>query len=142
MPFNKGKFTNKSTQTMHHNPSMGEKEKSAPNPHEKDAQAPHGDQGKPPEHVTKTHPGETQPHPETGVHAVHVHHTGGGKAMTHHHHEDGTVESKPHESMQEAHQSAQESLPSDHMGGDQNMDQGGEDYSEVLGGVGGGSNYE
>lgn len=102
------------------------------------AQAAHGAAA--PEHVTKTHPGETQPHPETGVHAVHIHHTGGGKFMTHHHHEDGTVETQHHQSADEAHQAAHESLPGEQESANQNSDirDGGEDFADQLGGIGGG----
>lgn len=135
-----GKF--RSTTSAHHNPSAGEKTPPASSPKEK-GKAPMEEHGTPPEHVTKTHPGETQPHASTGVHAVHVHHTGGGKFMTHHHHEDGTVETQHHENADEAHAATHETLPGDsgHEMNDQNEEMGGQDFSETLGGIGGGDSY-
>ena len=135
MPFSKGKF--RSTVDTHHNPSAGEKTPPASHPKEK-GMAPHGEAG--PEHVTKTHPGETQPHPMTGVHAFHGHHVGGGKYMSHTHHDGGEVETQHHESADDMHSAMAEALPSeggDHMGNDQNMDGGGQDFAESLGGLGG-----
>lgn len=66
----------------------------------------------------------TQPHPKTGVHAVHIHHMGGGKAVTHTHHEDRAkgengIETQDHDSMDDANQHAQAMLPS----GDQDTNQ-------------------
>jgi hypothetical protein len=55
----------------------------------------------------------TQAHPKTGVHAVHIHHMGGGMVKTHTHHDDGHIESQDHGSMAEAHQHAQSQLPDD-----------------------------
>jgi hypothetical protein len=138
MPFNKGKF--RSTQDTHHNPSAGEKVAPASSPKEKQSAA-HGEMQ--PEHVTKTHPGQTQPHPTTGVHAFMGMHKGGGKYQSHTHHEDGTVETRHHENADEMHQAQQETLPGDagNMSHDQNEEMGGQDFSETLGGIGGGDSY-
>lgn len=118
--------------------STGEKSpnlpaKSAPM-HEK-GKAPQGDVGE--KHVTETHPGMTEPHPITGVHAIHTHHMGGGKYMTHTHHEDGNVESKEHNTAAEAHGQMQNDLPSDGQESGKDPMGGGEDYSDVLSGIGG-----
>ena len=138
--FNKGKF--KSTASAHHNPSAGEKVPAKSTPHE-DGQAPHGQTDNTPEHVTKTHPGETQPHPVTGVHAFHGHHVGGGKFMSHTHHDGGEVETQHHGSGEEMHDAMRKTLPGDsgHMAGNQKEDMGGEDFSEALGGIGGKDSY-
>lgn len=112
-------------------------------PDKESPQAAHNQSG--PEHVTKTHPGETQPHPETGVHAVHVHHLGGGKHMTHTHHDGGEVTTKNHNTAEEAMEEAHQGLPSgDHMGDDNNAEMGGTNFAEQLGAIGGdeGSEYE
>lgn len=106
-------------------------------PHEHEGgqeMAPHG--GSSEEHVTKTHPGETQPHPETGVHAFHAHHTGGGKFRSHTHHEDGTVETRDHQNEGDMHQAMNEAFPPSD---DQQHDSrdGAMDFEEALGGVGG-----
>jgi hypothetical protein len=87
-------------------------------------------------HVTETHPGTTQPHPQTGVHAVHMHHMGGGKYQTHHHHDGGSVEVRDHQDAHDAHQAAQESLPGE---GQAEREEGdyGEDYGTSMGGIGG-----
>lgn len=143
MPFNKGKFSpasGRSTVSSHHNPSAGEKVPAKSSPTEK--MAPHGGTSTP-EHVTKTHPGETQPHPETGVHAFHGHHVGGGKFVSHTHHDGGEVETKQHGNAEEMHDAQQKTLPGDsgHMGGDMNEEMGGEDFSEALGGIGGPDSY-
>ena len=110
----------------------------AETPHEMEhgkEQSPHGGGGE--EHVTKTHPGQTQPHPVTGVHAVHMHHQGGGKYLTHHHHDGGEVETRQHGSASEAHQAAQESLPDENMEQDRGGEVPGEDFADAMGGVGG-----
>lgn len=52
----------------------------------------------------------TQPHPVTGVHAVHIHHMG-GHVMTHTHHDGGKIETAKHSDMVAAHNKAQEDLP-------------------------------
>jgi hypothetical protein len=97
-------------------------------------QAPH--EGHNIKHVTETHPGTTSPHPATGIHAVHTHHMGGGRYQTHHHHEGGNVEVRDHESVHDAHQAAQESLPDE---GKMEREEGdyGEDYGSSMGGIGG-----
>ena len=56
----------------------------------------------------------TSPHPQTGVHAVAIHHHG-DHVMTHTHHDGGQIESMQHGSLDEAHQHAQEQLPPDQM---------------------------
>lgn len=74
------------------------------------------------EHVTKTHPGETQPHPHTGVHAIHVHHVDGGKYVTHTHHQDGSVDTEHHPDIHSVHDHMQEMFPTAE-GDDQQHDQ-------------------
>ena len=71
-------------------------------------------------HTSETH--GTQPHPTTGVHAVHIHRMGGGKAMTHTHHEGGHIESQEHPTMGDAHAHAQQSLPAEDNGQEKNED--------------------
>ena len=138
MAFKHGKF--RSTVDTHHNPTAGEKVPPASSPKEKQSAA-HGEMQ--PEHVTKTHPGETKPHPETGVHAVHIHHVdGGAHHIVHTHHDGGNVETTHHDTAEEAHEKAHEGLPAgQHMGDDDNNKMGGEDFSESLGGIGGGGDY-
>jgi hypothetical protein len=137
MPFNKGKFSThpgavKSTGERTPPAKMGMNEQ-----HEGDAQAAHGQTG--PEHVTKTHPGETQPHPQTGVHAFHAHHQGGGKYISHTHHDGGDVETRNHANHGDVKASMDEALPDEQ--GQNNMDgddrSGGMDFAESLGGIGG-----
>lgn len=72
------------------------------------------------EHTSKTH--GTQPHPVTGVHAVHIHHMGGGRAKTHTHRDGGEIEEREHDSLEDAHDHAQNELP----GGDQGEPDGDE----------------
>jgi hypothetical protein len=137
-PFNKGKF--RSTVSTHHNPTAGEKVPAKSSPTEKKGPA---EAGSTPEHVTKTHPGETQPHPQTGVHAFHAHHTGGGQYTSHTHHDDGTVQTQQHGSGEEMHDAMVKTLPGDtgHMGGDTNEEMGTSDFAEQLGGIGGKDSY-
>ena len=105
--------------------------------------APHDQHGE--KHITETHPGKTKPHPETGVHAFHAHHTGehasGGPAFaTHTHHDDGTVETKENRSQDEMEQDQHEAFPEpmNESAENQSSDGGGEDFAETLGeGVGG-----
>ena len=79
----------------------------APNIHEK----PGGNMGKPGMDgkgssggFGEAHASEhgTQPHPSTGVHAVHIHHHG-SHVMTHTHHDGGHIESVQHSDMNAAH---------------------------------------
>ena len=89
-------------------------------------------------HIEHSSKHGSQPHPSTGVHSVHIHHMGGGKHMSHVHHEGGHVETVHHTSAHEAHQHAQEMLPSEpgqheEPAGDEGMDMssiGGQDESE------------
>lgn len=119
--------------------SSGEKppaEKPPKSQHEMEhgeSQAPHGGSGE--EHVTKTHPGQTQPHPVTGVHAFHAHHTGGGKYRSHTHHDGGEVETRDHESHGDMMAAHQEAFPPDEQGGQDQGGMGG--YEDALSGVGG-----
>ncbi len=101
------------------------------------AQSPHGGGEAPEEHVTKTHPGTTEPHPVTGVHAFHAHHVGGGKFTSHTHHDGGEVERRDHPHAADMHQAHQEAFPNE--GGEQNPDREGDmsDFGESLGGIGG-----
>jgi hypothetical protein len=66
-----------------------------------------GDQG----HASETH--GTEPHPQTGVHAVMITHHGGGHAKTHTHHDGGHIETNDHANLAEAHAYAQQMLPLD-----------------------------
>jgi hypothetical protein len=138
--FNHGNFrhqSNKPGTVKSSGESASSKEEKLPaksTPTEK-GKAPQADVGE--KHITETHPGQTQPHPTTGVHAVAVHHKGGGKHTTHTHHEDGTVESKEHNTAAEAHGQVQNGLPSDGMDSGADPMGGGEDYSDVLSGIGG-----
>lgn len=70
------------------------------------------EQSQAPEHVNQTHPGQTQPHPGTGVHAFHAHHTGGGKYTSHTHHGDGTVETQQHPDVSQMGQAGDSAFPS------------------------------
>lgn len=63
------------------------------------------------QHTSETH--GTQPHPVTGVHAVHMHHMGGGKFQSHTHHDGGGVETQQHDGEQAAQQHVAESFPTD-----------------------------
>ena len=87
------------------------------------------------QHSSQTH--GTQPHPQTGVHAVHIHHMGGGKAMSHTHHDGGHIESQQHNSMDEAHQHAQSMLPAN--SGQPQAEPDGDEYAlggdDELGGM-------
>ena len=148
MPFMHGKFVKPGT------PSMGKKitpgaSSGPPKPgsleHAKvhgAPQAPHGATSQE-KHVKETHPGSTQPHPETGVHAFHAHHTGehgsGGAAYTTHtHHDDGTVETKENRTHDEMLADQNEAFP---QSGDEMANepagQDKEEYAELMNGVGG-----
>ena len=123
--------------------STGEKTPPASTPHEKEhgqAQSPHGGGGM--EHVTKTHPGKTQPHPVTGVHAFHGNHMGGGKYESHTHHDGGEVETRQHGSADEMHQAMKEALPGDAEMDQRGADMTGSDFSGALDGIGGGGMTE
>lgn len=135
MPFSGGKFTGPGS-------AAGSVEKTPPasTPEEKGkgpAQAAHGDTTV--EHVTKTHPGETQPHPATGVHAFQAHHSGNGQYKSYTHHDGGEVEAQQHNSADEMHAACQSCLPAEGGTGDMTKDMrsGGNDFAEELGGIGG-----
>jgi hypothetical protein len=115
--------------------SAGNKPAPTPNEHEHGmAQTPHG--GSSEEHVTKTHPGKTQPHPVTGVHAFHSHHQGGGKYESHTHHDGGEVETRQHPDQQDMAGAMNEALPPEgEMGGRDQIPEMGE--MEGLSGIGG-----
>lgn len=134
--FNKGKFRSHPGQVK----SAGEKTPPASHPKE-EGHAPQGDVGgKGEKHVTETNPGETQPHPVTGVHAFHGHHVGGGKYKSHTHHDGGDVETRSHATAQDMHQAMKEALPDDQEsqdGQDNDIRDGNGDFSEQLGGIGG-----
>jgi len=101
------------------------------------AQAPHSG-GDTEEHITKTHPGTTQPHPVTGVHAFHAHHVGEGKYTSHTHHDGGDVETRQHDSAGDMHSAMMEALPSEGRGNMESADRLPEDgFGEELGGIGG-----
>jgi len=136
MPFSGGKFKSHPGQVK----STGEKTPPAKTGmHEQGkgpAQSPHG--GSSEEHVTKTHPGTTQPHPTTGVHAFHANHTGGGKYQSHTHHDGGEVETREHPSAGDMHAAMSDALPDDQQGDGMNdQHNGGQDFGEELGGIGG-----
>ena len=73
-------------------------------------QAPH-DAHQQEKHIKETHPGKTQAHPVTGVHAFHAHHTGGGQYTHHTHHDDGTVASREGQSEQDTKAAHDEAFP-------------------------------
>lgn len=140
MPFNKGKFTKPGAIK-----STGEKGPSEARPSStgaKETQPAHGDGGE--KHVTETHPGQTQPHPTTGVHAIQAMHVGGGKYKSHTHHDGGEVETRHHEEENGMHQAMKEALPPAENNGESQQDDhdGGMPFGEVLGGVGGGMQHE
>lgn len=103
----------------------------------KPPEAPHGKDGE--KHVTETHPGKTQPHPHTGVHAFVAHHTGGGKYTSHTHHDGGDVETRQHGNEADMHTAMKEALPDTGQQSDETSDMrgGNEEFAEQLGGVGG-----
>ena len=138
MPFSHGKFSGPGS-AKH---ISGEK--SAPSPKKEEMQAPHGGQqqhsgGE--KHVTETNPGETQPHPQTGVHAFHGHHVGGGKFKSHTHHDGGDVETRDHASADEMHQAGKEALPGMDSAQAPPPDDKGGTYTDALSGIGGDSQY-
>jgi hypothetical protein len=115
MPFNKGKFKQAG--------EMGKTDHSSKPgkaPAKAQSQTPKNEQGEEqsqaPEHVNQTHPGQTQPHPATGVHAFHAHHKGGGQYTSHTHHGDGTVETQEHPDHGSMQQAGEAALPSDEIG--------------------------
>lgn len=118
-----------------------EKEPAHSRPEEK-SHAPHGDVGE--KHVTETHPGKTQPHPHTGVHAFHTFHTGGGKHESHTHHDGGEVEVRQHPTASDLHEAMHEALPDTEQedNAERDIRDGGVDFSESLGtGIGGHNSY-
>lgn len=138
MAFFRGKFSSGAGKHPGAIKTAGEKTPPAKVGMEEKGSAPHGDVGE--KHVTETHPGETQPHPVTGVHAFHAHHTGGGKYTSHTHHDGGDVETRQHGSAEDMHQSMHEALPGDQEasgGQDHDIRDGGEDFADALGGIGG-----
>ena len=139
MPFSKGKFGPHSTSEKGPKPGpevSKSMDKTKELVHGK-AQAPHSGGGTE-EHVTKTAPGTTEPHPVTGVHAISIHHNGGGKYTSHTHHDGGEVETRQHGSAGEAHQAAQEALPSEGQGNMESADRlPDEGFGDSLGGIGG-----
>lgn len=124
MPFKNGKFIPHGKVAQRpgaSKPTVHERAAGAPQEREKHAQK-HGEPMAPhnassgEKHVTETHPGKTQPHPTTGVHAVHAHHTGshdggGSQYTTHTHHDDGTVETRENRSQDEMEQDHREAFP-------------------------------
>ena len=78
-------------------------------------------------HVEVTHPGATQPHPVTGVHAVMNMHKGGGKYESHTHHDGGDVETKQHDSAEDMQASNDESIPP--------VNEGTDDHDNALDGT-------
>jgi hypothetical protein len=142
MPFSKGKFGPHSTGEKGPKPAPVEKsmDKSKEMIHGK-AQEPHGG-GSTEEHITKTQPGVTQPHPVTGVHAFHAHHAGGGKYTSHTHHDGGEVEKRDHGTAEEMHQAHQEAMPGQDasQGSEQQVAADGDmgEFGDSLMGIGGG----
>lgn len=124
MPYKRGKFVpaGKIAQRAGASkPTLHERAAGVPPEKEKHAQkhgapmAPHNASSAE-RHVTETHPGHTQAHPETGVHAFHAHHTGshadgGSQYSTHTHHDDGTVETRENRSQDEMEQDHREAFP-------------------------------
>lgn len=101
---------------------------SGPNP-TMDADGPTPEQGEAVQHVNETHPGETQPHPTTGVHAFHVHHVGEGQYRSHAHLADGQVETQDHPDANSVREAADQAFPPD-------QQEVPADYA--MGGIGGG----
>jgi hypothetical protein len=136
MPFHQGKFRGSTGEKgPKPTPTHSSMDKTKEMVHGK-PQEPHGG-GSTEEHITKTHPGTTQPHPETGVHAFHANHTGGGKYTSHTHHDGGQVESRQHENAADMHSAMHEALPAEgggEMAGNMAPDDG---FGESLGGIGG-----
>jgi hypothetical protein len=138
MPFKHGKFGPAGGTKPGAIHSTGSK---APEPQQKhsqdkgEAQAAHN--GPAMEHVTKTHPGATTPHPVTGVHAHMSMHKGGGKYTSHTHHDGGEVESREHNSHQEMQQAHDEALPDENQGQPEQDDGSGMDQMGELPGIGG-----
>jgi hypothetical protein len=112
----------------------GESSQPKPMVNRNDAQAPHDGNNR--KHVTETHPGTTQPHPRTGVHAFHGHHTGGGHYESETHHDGGDVEVRQHQNAEEMHDAMSASLPGENIDEREEGDLG-EDYGSNLGGIGG-----
>ena len=84
-------------------------------------------------HVRETHPGETQPHEHTGVHAVHVHHAGGGRYHTYTHHGDGTVEHNEHASHEEMLSHLHEAFPAQNVADEEREGPAdGSEYAEEM----------
>ncbi len=139
MPFKHGKFSGagqvKSAGEKPPKNDNADKQKTPPasTPKEKGKGPAQQNQQPAVQHVTQTHPGETQPHPMTGVHAVHAHHKGGGAYTTHTHHDGGDVETNDHGSAAEMHGHMQQALPDDGMGQPQQPT----GMDDALGGVGG-----
>lgn len=112
MPFSHGKFGPAKSSKPGSVKSTGSK---APEPEKSDKKdsMPQQEHGEGMKHVTETHPGMTQPHPTTGVHAVMGMHKGGGKYMSHTHHDGGEVEQKEHPSSSDMAQHMQQAMPDD-----------------------------
>ena len=149
MPYKQGKFVPHGTASMGKPISSQKPAAHAPmTEHEQKhgkAQAPHGATSQE-KHVTETHPGKTQPHPETGVHAFHMHHTGehasGGPGYTTHtHHDDGTVETRENRTQAEAQQDQQEAFPetADNQMQNEPMGDDKQEYAGMMDGIGGSS---
>jgi hypothetical protein len=97
-----------------------------------------------PKHVEETHPGETQPHPTTGVHAFHAHHTGGGHYTSHTHHGGGgggggEVETRDHGSHADMLSAMHEAFPAENEADEEREGPAdGTEYAEELAeGIGG-----
>lgn len=118
-------------------PGMAKKPMPKPEHEKKAPEAPHGEHGE--QHVTKTHPGMTEPHPKTGVHAFHSFHAGGGRYHSHTHHGDGTVEKREHPDANDLHRAHEEAMPPEES--EMGMEPEG-DYATELGGVGGAGGEE
>ena len=132
MPYKHGKFGRSSTGSK---PPADKPMQSKPKGEE--SQTPHGDSGQ--KHVTVTHPGKTQPHPATGVHAFHANHMGGGKYESHTHHDGGDVETKQHENHADMMAAMNQALPDDQQGEQMPMhdDMHGDMADSMAGGIGG-----
>jgi hypothetical protein len=90
-------------------------------------------------HVRETHPGETQPHEHTGVHAFHAHHVGGGRYHSDTHHGDGSVEHNEHPHHEHMMAAMHEAFPPQEQADEEHEGPAdGSEYAEELAeGVGG-----
>jgi hypothetical protein len=137
MPFSKGKFVKPGAKPPEANKTAPDSGSRPVSEHGKPQASQGGHAGE--KHVQETHPGATQPHPTTGVHAFSAHHTGGGKMTSHTHHDDGSVDTKQHDNEADAKGAMDEAFPSQHGPNEHDEPMEADDYSDALGGSIGGA---